>query len=220
MITAQSHGSPAHTFDRRAFRVLVQSRYLAFALVLTLAWTFFQGIDGLITFYMSDELGASGGTIGLYGTLKGVGMVVGAVALSSLVRRFGRRFAALTTLSVVTLGGLVLSTFEAERAILFLAVPWGVAVCLQWTTYVTLAMGITDTRIVGSMFAILQTMSNIGIGAGEGVATALSDDIGYSGVFRWFALGNVIVVPLIVFALGRFEAMHRREEEDLVVDGV
>jgi hypothetical protein len=47
-------------------------------------------------------------------------------------------------------------------------VVWGVAVGLQWTTYVTLSMGVTDTRIAGSMFAILQTMSNIGIGAGEG----------------------------------------------------
>jgi hypothetical protein len=48
--------------------------------------------------------------------------------------------------------------------------------------------GHPDRRIAGSMFAILQTMSDIGIGAGEGVATSLSDNLGFTGVFRWFAL--------------------------------
>lgn len=212
--------TPAHTFDRRAFKVMLQPRYFVFALVLIVAWTAFQGIDGLVTFSMSDELGSSGGTIGLYGTLKGIGMVAGAFGLSLLVKRFGRRTAVLTTIAAVTLGGIVFSSLTTERAYLAFAAVWGVAVGLQWTTYVTLSMGITDTRIAGSMFAILQTMSNIGIGAGEGVATGLSDDIGYAGVFRWFALGNLVVIPLVLFVLARFEAVYARATEDLIVEEV
>jgi predicted MFS family arabinose efflux permease len=209
--------TPAHTFDRRAFRVMLQPRYLVFGLFLILAWLFFQGIDGLVTFYMSDELDSSGGTIGLYGTLKGAGMVVGAVAVSTLVARFGRRSAALVTVVAVTAGGLVFAGLEAERSLLMMAPVWGIAVGLQWTTYVTLSMGVTDTRIAASMFAILQTMSNIGIGAGEGVATALSDNLGFPGVFRLFALANLAVIPLILFVAARFSSMWARRQPDLVV---
>ena len=210
--------TPAHSFDRRAFRVMLQPRYFVFALFLILAWTFFQGIDGLVTFYMSNELDSSGSTIGLYGTLKGIGMVIGAVGLSYVMNRFGRRTAALTTVSLVTLGGLMFSALESETAIVSVAVLWGIAVGLQWTTYVTLSMGVTDTRIAGSMFAILQTMSNIGIGAGEGVATALSDNIGFDGVFRTFALANLLVIPLIVFVTNRFARMYERKDTDAIVE--
>lgn len=196
--------TPAHTFDRRAFRALLEPRYLMFALVLILAWTFFQGIDGLVTFYMSNELGASGTSIGLYGTIKGIGILVGGVGLSALVRTGGSRPAAIATLFLVTAGGLVFASLDTVNAILLAAPLWGVAVGFQWTNYVTFTMGITDLRIAGSMFAILQTMSNIGIGAGEGIATALSNDLGFVGVFRSFAVANLVVVPLMLFVISRF----------------
>ncbi|MEX2655131.1 MAG: MFS transporter [Acidimicrobiia bacterium] len=196
--------TPAHTFDRRAFRALREPRYLAFALVLILAWTFFQGIDGLVTFYMSNELGASGRSIGLYGTIKGVGILVGGVGLAALVRKGGKRSAAIATLLLVTAGGLIFASLDTVNAILLVAPLWGVAVGFQWTNYVTFTMGITDLRIAGSMFAILQTMSNIGIGAGEGIGTALSNDLGFVGVFRTFALANLIVMPLMMFVISRF----------------
>ena len=210
--------TPAHQFDRRAFRAMLQPRYLVFGLFLILAWFFFQGIDGLVTFYMSDELDSSGGTIGLYGTLKGLGMVVGAVGVSRLITRFNRTTAALVTVGAVTAGGLMFSGIEAERTILIVAFVWGIAVGLQWTTYVTLSMGVTDTRIAASMFAILQTMSNIGIGAGEGVATALSDNLGFSGVFLLLGLANLAVIPLILFVTSRFASMWARPGTDLMVD--
>jgi PAT family beta-lactamase induction signal transducer AmpG len=209
--------TPAHSFDRRAFRVMTQPRYLVFGLFLILAWTCFQGIDGLVTFYMSNELDSSGGTIGLYGTLKGLGMVVGAVGLSTLVSRFGRGIAALVTLVAVAAGGFMFSTLESEVSILAVAAIWGVAVGLQWTTYVTLSMGITDTRIAGSMFAILQTMSNIGIGAGEGLATALSDNIGFSSVFRLLGIGSLVIVPILLWVNRRFRRLWDRTETDAIV---
>lgn len=209
--------TPAHTFDRSAFRVMLQSRYLLFGLFLILAWTCFQGIDGLVTFYMSNELDSSAGRIGVYGTLKGVGMVVGAVGLTSMVSRFGRRVAATVTLVAVALGGLMFSTLETEGAIIAVAAVWGIAVGLQWTTYVTLSMGVTDTRIAASMFAILQTMSNIGIGAGEGIATALSDNLGFSSVFRLLGLGSVAIVPLLFVVTSKFKHVWSRSEAEAII---
>lgn len=204
-----AHRTPAHTFDRAAFRTLLEPRYLVFSLVLILAWTCFQGIDGLVTFAMANELDASGRSIGLYGMVKGVGIGVGGVVLAAVVRRRGTRTAAMMTLAAVSLGGLVFAVLSDITSIVAFAPVWGMAVGFQWTNYVTFTMGITDLRIAGSMFAILQTMSNVGIGAGEGLATALSDDIGFDAVFRLLAIANLAVVPLMVFVLSRFP---RREE--------
>jgi predicted MFS family arabinose efflux permease len=210
--------TPAHSFDRRAFRVMLQPRYLLLALFLILAWFFFQGIDGLVTYYMSDTLESSSRTIGIYGTLKGAGMVIGALAVSRIVARLGRAAAALITVGAVLAGGLMLSALHSEKALLAVAVLWGIVVGLQWTSYVTMEMGVTDTRIAGAMFAILQTMGNIGIGAGEGVATALTDNLGFPAVFRLLALANLILIPLILLVTRRFRAMWERPTGDLVAD--
>jgi PAT family beta-lactamase induction signal transducer AmpG len=213
------HRTPAHEFDRRAFRVMLQPRYLVFALMLVVAWTFFQGIDGLVTFYMSNELDSTGGTIGAYGTLKGVGMIAGAVGLAKLVTRYGRRTAGFVTVVAVTVGGVIFSILQSEPALLAFGAVWGVAVGLQWTTYVAMGMSITDTRIAGSMFAILQTMANIGIGAGEGVATSLSDNLGFATVFRTFGLANLVVIPLLIYVASHFGYMWDRTEPDLIAEG-
>jgi len=209
--------TPAHTFDRSAFRVMPQPRYLVFALFLILAWLFFQGIDGLVTYYMSDTLDSSAGRIGLYGSLKGVGMVVGAFGLSTLVHRFGRRIAVTVTLAAVALGGLMFSTIESEGAIIAVAAVWGIAVGLQWTTYATLAMGVTDTRIAASMFAILQTMSNIGMGGGEGIATALSDNLGFPSLFRIFGLCSIALIPMLIWVTGQFKKVWGRTATGAII---
>jgi len=153
---------------------------------------------------MSNQLAADPDTIGLYGTLKGVGILAGGIGLAAIVKRGGRTSGAVATLTLVSAGGIVFSTLTTQAAILAIAPLWGVAVGFQWTNYVTITMGITDLRIAGSMFAIFQTMSNIGLGAGEGLATALSDNIGFQAVFRTFGLANILVVPLILFVLSRF----------------
>ena len=210
--------TPAHSFDRRAFRAMLQPRYLLFGLFLILAWFFFQGIEGLVTYYMSDTLDSSPRTIGIYGSLKGFGMVVGAVGVSRLITRFNRMTAALVTVFAVMAGGLMFSGIKSEGAILTVAALWGIAVGLQWTTYVTLSMGVTDTRIAASMFAILQTMSNIGIGAGEGVATGLSDDLGFPTMFRVLGLANLILIPLIIVVTRKFAPMWERDDTDLVIE--
>ncbi len=72
---------------------------MLFGLFLIGGWTVFQGIDGLVTFYLAEEFEASGSTIGWYGTLKGIGMVVGAVGVATIVRKLGHRTAAFITLA-------------------------------------------------------------------------------------------------------------------------
>jgi PAT family beta-lactamase induction signal transducer AmpG len=192
------------TFDWSAFRVMLRPNYLLWALFLVLAWFAFQGIDGLVTFYMSSDLGASETTLGNYGTLKGMGMVFGAVGLSLIASKINLKAAALTTLVLVTIGGFALSFGTSIEILLILGLAWGIVVGLQWTSYAALPMGITDLRIAGSRFALFQMMANIGIASGEGVATSLSDNIGFTGVFRLLAIFNLLLIPFLIFILARF----------------
>ncbi len=192
-------------FEWGAFKQLVQPNYLLYILFIILAWTTFQGIDGLVTLYMSDELGIGPEIIGRYGMLKGVGMVIGALILGWSINKLGIRNAALSTVSMVTVGGLIFSRATGLNSILIIGVLWGVVVAFHWTVYATYSMGITDKRIAGSMFSILMTVGNIGIGAGETLATRFVDDIGFSGVFTTLALINLALIPLLFFALRGLE---------------
>ena len=190
--------SESQTFEWGAFRMLLRPTTLLFGLFLAFSYTTFQAIDGLVTFYMSSELGVSATVIGRYGTLKGIGMMIGAVIISVAVRRFGTRFASLLTLAAVTLGGLIFSITNNVNTILMLGVVWGIVVGLHWTVYAAVSMSITDLRVAGSMFAILQTMANVGLGLGDGLAASFADNMSFSEIFRLFALLNLIAIPLFL----------------------
>ena len=128
-------------------------------------------------------------------------MVIGALILGWLINKIGIKNAALSTVSMVTVGGFIFSKATNVNAILIVGVLWGIVVAFHWTVYATYSMGITDKRIAGSMFAILMTVGNIGIGAGEALATRFVDNLGYSGVFSTIALINLGLIPILFFAL-------------------
>ena len=58
-------------------------------------------------------------------------------------------------------------------------------------------MGLADTRIAASMFALMMALSKLGTAVGEGLATGLTDDIGFAAVFWLLALINVVNIPLL-----------------------
>ncbi|HIE25338.1 MAG TPA: MFS transporter [Anaerolineales bacterium] len=188
-------------FEWSAFDQLFRPNYLLYIFFIILAWTTFQGIDGLVTLYMSDELHISPEILGRYGMIKGFGMVVGALVLGWSINKIGIKNAALSTVSMVTVGGFIFSKITNLNIILIVALLWGIVVAFHWTVYATYSMGITDKRIAGSMFAILMTVGNIGIGAGEALATRLVDNLGYSGVFSAIALINLGLIPILFFSL-------------------
>jgi PAT family beta-lactamase induction signal transducer AmpG len=191
-------------FNWGAFKALGKPNYLLFIAFQILAWTTFQGTDGLVTFYMSKELQIGPELIGRYGMLKGLGLVIGALIVGWMMNRFGIKTAALTTLSLVSVGGLVFSRITGVNTILTVSVAWGIVVAFHWTVYAAYSMGITDKRIAGSMFAILMTVGNIGLGLGE-LATSFVDEIGFSGVFSTIALINLALIPLLFITMRKFD---------------
>lgn len=204
----------AKRFDWNAFKVLGRPNYLLFGLFLALSWFLFEGVEGLVTFYMRSELGASEVILGNYGTIKGIGMVLGALLLSLIVSRWKLKAAAVTTLVLVTVGGLMFSRCTSCAVALGMGLGWGVVVGLQWSVYGAVAMGITDQRIAASMFALFQMMSNIGMAAGEGVFTSLSAQLGFTKLFMLVAAANLLLIPLFLLVNKRLE-VQRAEGQTL-----
>ena len=184
-------------FDWQAFSALAQRRFLIFAAYAILYSVVSFGVDGMVTFYMSNQLGAAEMAIGHYGALRGVGAVLGAVAGALLIDRLGRRRSAVIATLLISLGALALGAAAGVPVLLALGVAWGLAWGFQETVFVALAMGLTDTRIAASMFAIMMALSNLGSAVGEGVATGLTDNLGFSPVFWLLALINLINLAIL-----------------------
>jgi PAT family beta-lactamase induction signal transducer AmpG len=203
------------SFEWGAFRALLKPHYLIFAAYGILSWIAYQGVEGLITFYMNEELGALEQQIGTFGALKGVGTVLGALITSWLIARTSRRTTAMIVAVLISISGLVFSFANSIPVVLALSIFWGLVLGLHWTTYMVLSMTRTDARISGSMFAISMAVSNIGGAIGDGVATGLTDNIGFVNVFRLLAAVNLVVLPLLVVVFRMAPAEESTEVSEM-----
>jgi predicted MFS family arabinose efflux permease len=188
--------SPEQAFDWAAFNVMRAPRFVWFG-VFALVQSFIQfGIDGLPTFYMAANFAASEAMIGTYGTVRGIGALCGAVLTMVVVTRMGRRRALLLSIALTALFGGAFAAAGSANAVILMGAVWGAVWAFQGTLFVILAMDLCDARIAASMFAIMMGIINLGTAIGEGVGTALTDDIGFANVFLLFAALTVIEVVL------------------------
>ena len=198
-------------FEWKAFAVLLKVRNMLFCVLLVLSWFLFQGIDGTVTFYLSKSLLASKTTIGYYGTLKGIGMVAGAVLVLIVSKRHGLLMAVMCTLALVSISGLAASSITNLSYVPLLAVLLGVTAGFHWTVWMSVIMNIVDLRIAGSTIAVFQIMANIGFAAGEGIATNLTASIGFSNVFLYFAVANLLLMVPTVLHLRRIPGVQKTQ---------
>lgn len=98
---------------------------------------------------------------------------------------------------MISIGAVLIGAASSVNILLTLGVLWGIAWGFQETIFVALAMGLSDTRIAASMFALMMALSNIGTAIGEGVATGLTDNIGFSAVFWLLAGINLLTFPIL-----------------------
>jgi predicted MFS family arabinose efflux permease len=94
-------------------------------------------------------------------------------------------------------GAVLIGAASSVNILLTLGVLWGIAWGFQETIFVALAMGLSDTRIAASTFALMMALSNIGTAIGEGVATGMTDNIGFSAVFWLLAGINLLTFPIL-----------------------
>ncbi|GAB4473869.1 MAG: hypothetical protein Kow00124_13260 [Anaerolineae bacterium] len=191
------------SFEWRAFREMLRPRFLLFAAYAVLYSIVSFGVDGLVTFHMSQSFNAPETQIGLYGALRGLGAALGALGAGLLFDRVGRQISGYGAIVLISIGAALIGTAPGVGMLLGLGVIWGLAWGFQETVFVALAMEIADVRIAASMFALMMALSNVGTAIGEAVATGLTDNLPFSTVFLGLAAGNLIVLP-VLWALFRF----------------
>ncbi len=192
-------------FNWRALGVIFRPKYLLYITFLILAFFTFQGIDGLATYYLSRDLGVGEQMLGIFGTIKGVGVVIGAVVWHLIARRFGRNQAVLTTIALITVGGVWMSFTTSLNSLLLLGVVLGIVTGFQRTAYITYSMGITDLRVAASMLAVFQMVSNVGVVSGEWISTTLTESISFSTLFQGLALFNLLLIPGFIWLTKQLE---------------
>jgi MFS family permease len=184
-------------FRWSAFRELGRGRFLwfsAYAIVYSIG-SF--GVDGLATYFMSQELGASEALIGRYGALRGLGAVLGALGGGLLLDKVSRKLGAWAAVLAISVGAGLFGLVSGNTTVVILGLVWGVVWALQETVFLALAMDIADARIAASMFAIMMGLSNLGSAVADGGATALSDDLGFRAVFWILAMVNLLTLPIL-----------------------
>jgi DHA1 family bicyclomycin/chloramphenicol resistance-like MFS transporter len=151
------------------------------------------GINDLVSFYMSRELGASPAQIGTYGALVGAGSIAGALVAGMAFDRWSKQSPAYIGVLIISTVGVLLGLTTTVSSMYVLGLVWGFAFGFQQTVLVALAMRLTDIRASASMFTILMTIANVGLTAGEGITTSLSDDIGFSRMFWLLSAINLLL---------------------------
>ncbi|HNT77211.1 MAG TPA: MFS transporter [Anaerolineae bacterium] len=184
-------------FQWGAFKVLGQPRFLLFAAYAVVYSIGSFGTDGLVTYFMRMQFDAAESLIGQYGALRGLGAVVGALVGGALVDRVGRKRSAYAAAGGISIAAALFGLATGARGVLWLGLLWGVVWAFQETLFFALAMDIADARIAASMFAIMMGISNLGSAVSDGLATALSDNVGFTAVFWGLAVINLGTLPVL-----------------------
>ena len=185
------------TFQWSAFRALTRPRFLLFALYAVVYSLGSFGVDGLVTYFMSEQFTATETMIGQYGALRGIGAVIGAVVGGLLIDRLGRRESAYGAVVLISVVAVLIGAATGSAVVIWLGLAWGVIWAFQETVFFALAMDIADARIAASMFALMMAISNLGAALADGAATALSDNLGFVTVFFTLAAVNLVTLPVL-----------------------
>jgi PAT family beta-lactamase induction signal transducer AmpG len=185
------------SFQWSAFAAAIKPRFLIFAAYAVVYSIVSFGVDGLVTFHMSRSFQAPESLIGNYGAMRGIGAAIGALGAGLLIDRIGRRWSAYGAILAISIGAALIGAASGINMLLGIGTLWGIAWGFQETVFVALAMDLADTRIAACMFAIMMALSNLGTAIGEGVATGLTDNIGFAAVFWLLAGMNVVVLPIL-----------------------
>lgn len=154
------------------------------------------GVDGIMTLFMDQDLHLPARDLGLFGSLRGAGSLVGALIAGASLRKLPKARIAYVSLAVLAVAAYANSFMTADRY-WPLAIAWGAAWGFQETMFVTLAMALSIGRWSATIFALLMMFSNIGTSGGEAIATTLSGHFPIVMVLRGLALWLIPVAGIL-----------------------
>lgn len=168
--------------------------------IYAIAYSVFSfGVDGIVTFFLHENLKLDASQIGSYGSARGCGAIFGALWAGWISQKYGKKTASVSALIFLSLAMITLTNIDTRpENFLGLGVVWGSAWAFQETVFVILAMRLSERSLAATAFAVLMVFSNLGTAIGEGLATTLSGSIGFKMVFVSFAIANLAVIPVLL----------------------
>lgn len=154
------------------------------------------GSDGLVTLYLTDQFKISEEAIGFYGSLRGLGAIIGSLAAGHLLIKLNENKVKLSSLALIACGVLMLGHLTNATNYQVIAILWGACWGFQEVCFLALVMKILKGTHSAFAFASLMAMANLGTAIGEGIATYLTQNISFSLVFT--ILATLIIIPFFL----------------------
>ncbi len=189
---------PIENVDRSHFRQWLRPEYLLFAAYGVIYSIASFGTDGLLTLHLAETKMAGVLELGVFGTGRGVGALVGAYMFARFAQKYPLRHVLRLGLGLLGFGCLLPLV---ELPLGAAGGLWGVAWGFQETAYVTLAMSFSRGPWAATFFAICMIFSNVGTSLGEAIAAPAAGKFSYHFVFLGFAILAwllMIAVPRLV----------------------
>lgn len=198
-------------FDWKAFSAFKRWPVIAVGLQGLLVFMVIVGAQQQVNPFLTSELDVSLSQIGMITSLWGVGIVLGSMVASALMKKLPVRNAFFLMLlaigvSLAALSFFVRAQFGLELAI-GLVVLYGIAYGIGQTISFAMCMRVVDSRIAASMFAILMAFTNVGQGIGLALSGALADALGFRITLLVFAVIPFLVLPLFPTLFKQKEAV-------------
>ena len=201
LMVREEERDASERFDWKAFGAFKNWKVIAVGLAGLVVFLVIVGAQQQVNPYLTEELGVSLSQIGMITSLWGIGIVVGSIVASALMKRLNMKHAFLIMLAAIALSLAALSLFVRAQYGLTLAVGlvilYGAAYGIGQTISFALCMRVVDSRIAASMFAILMAFTNVGQGIGLALSGALADAAGFRVTLLVFAALPFLVLPLL-----------------------
>ncbi len=188
------------TFSWEALRRLWRPDIFRFSLYAIVYSVAVYGANAIVALFANEGLGQSLVQVGDVAALGGVGMVIGGVSATAVIRR--------PTVSIWQQGMwtavgvfiilLLMAMVANEGNIMLMFVLWGICLSASELIYITLAMAKADRRMGAGQFAIFMAISNVGVGLGQSTSTSLIDTIDFRWIFVGLAIFSLLSFPLLV----------------------
>ncbi len=187
-------------FNWKAFGAFKNSQILAVAGFGFVVFAAVIGANFLVNPFIEETIGISLSQAGLISTTWGIGVVIGSVIAGLIMKKLSIKNSLLIGVSVTSVFIVALSFINSLEMALIIVPIFGIGYGITQTMAFALCMRYTVAAIAASMYSILMAVTNIGQGAGMGIAGTLTDSIGFSPTFLIYALLNLMALlflPLI-----------------------
>jgi AAHS family 4-hydroxybenzoate transporter-like MFS transporter len=180
-------------------------RFWVSLLAVTWSVAFLDGFDlQIISFagrYIKEDFSLSNTQLGTLGTLGVVGTLLGAIAVSYLGDRVGRRPAILTAVAGFGVFMILFALAENYTQLMILRVVAGVFIGGALPPIWALVTEFAPTRLRSTSVVIVMIGYSLGTAAGGPISNALIPDLGWESVFVVGGIASVLVLVFVALWL-------------------